>query len=105
MSASGDIYYYDYETVKWAGGTAYAWVLTDYIKPLNGVLSFGSLVEVECGTPLRFKWLSTDYMSGPMGKGDLLGSTKEDASWSYPRPNTVWDSVVGSLCQVGKLKG
>ena len=94
----GRTYYVDFERIRKHDGYVYWWGLTDYLKAVDGDLSYKQYNQGDCKL-FRFKYLSDSYHKQPMGKGDKTGgSNKPDKDWSYPSPNSVVETILKSVC-------
>ena len=94
----GTTYYIDYDTVKENNGSVYYWELQDLLKPdSDRDLSYKSLVEVDCGTPRKFRYLSVSYYTQPMAGGKVTEMNPHD-EWYYPKPNSVSGIMTKRVC-------
>jgi len=100
-ASSGDIYYVDDQTISERGGYVYFWTLQDKVKPDDdGDLSGIAYYEGDCSM-LRFKYLSLNFYSQPMGGGN---STKVDIDndWRYQPPGSVGEALLDYVCDYVK---
>jgi hypothetical protein len=97
-NTAGTTYYLDFERIRKYNGYVYYWMLSDYLKAsLTGTLS--SKVYSQCDCKLfRFKGLSYSYHKEPMGGGTGNTDSVPDKEWKYPRPNSVDEEVLQTVC-------
>ena len=96
---SGNTYYIDFDTVKENNGYVYYWDLEDLLKPdSDGDLSYKRLVEVDCGTPRKFRLLSEIWYAQPMASGSTSGGRNTASEWKYPQPDSVGVTITNKVC-------
>ena len=99
----GDTFYVDFERIRKHGGYVYYWRLVDYLKPDKwGDSSAQMYVQGDCKL-LRSKTLAWSTYTRPMGRGDhSTFINKPNKNWTYPRPNSVSESDLKSVCASAK---
>ena len=85
---SGHTHYIDFERIRNHDGFVYFWMLSDYIKPIEGNLSEKNYRQADCEL-LRFKILSGSFHKEPMGYGTGDVQEVEKKGWRYPPPMSV----------------
>ena len=95
---SGDIYYLDFERIRKHDGYVYFWELADHLKPTpQGHLSDKMYKQGDCKL-FRFKSLSYIFYDEPMGGGTGDTVNEPDKEWRDPRPNSVDEEVLQTVC-------
>jgi hypothetical protein len=95
-TVNGNTFYVNFERIKKQGGYVYFWVLGDYLKPKDGVLSYKNYRQGDCKL-FRHKILSWSFHKEPMGGGTGQSITPNSV-WTYPSPNSVGKTVLKSVC-------
>ena len=91
-------YYVDFERIRKHGGYVYWWDMTSYSKPSEqGNLSVQDYNQGDCKL-LRFKNLSQTAFEQRMGGGINKTNNVPDKEWTYPRPNSVIETILTSVC-------
>tara|TARA_B100001093_G_C26375564_1_gene820636 strand:- start:310 stop:687 length:378 start_codon:yes stop_codon:yes gene_type:complete len=99
-SNSGDTFYLDYETIRKHNGFIYWWEMSDYMKPLkDGYMSGNAYKEGDCKI-FRYRYLTINLYSNSMGTGTSENVTFEDDEWTYPKPDTVAESMLKIICRL-----
>jgi len=97
-SIANDVFYVDYDRIRFNNGNVYFWVLNDYQKPLStGHKSSKSYMMGDCKM-YRVKGLTSTFYMGQMGKGDFITSNNE-RNWIYPIPNSIDDAILKFVCE------
>ena len=97
-SMDGHTFYVDFERIRKHDGYFYFWVLTDFLKPLEGHLSGKAYKQGDCKL-FRFKYLSASFHKEPMGRGtSSLSSNKPEEEWTYPHPSSVFEIMLKKVC-------
>ena len=96
---SGNTFYIDLERIRKVDGYVYWWDLANYLKPTNtGMLSSKQYRQGDCKL-FRYKYLSDNYFSLPMGKGDVKGGSNiPDKNWRYAPPKSAGEKILKSVC-------
>ena len=94
-----DTFYVDFDRVRIVNGYVYFWILTDRLKPDSyGDLSFKGEMKVDCKL-FRFRFLSFNAYSQPMGKGKYsVSNSRPDTEWRYPEPNSSLQIILRAVC-------
>lgn len=100
-SVDGDTYYIDTDTIKEHKGYVYYWKLVDRIKPMDGIMSYKSYIQGDCGEGFvllkQHRRLSFILYKQPMGRG--TGHTNNSPNeWTYPSPSSVGGGVLNYVC-------
>jgi hypothetical protein len=95
-TVNGNTFYIDFERTKKQGGYVYFWVLGDYLKPEEGVLSYKNYRQGNCKL-FRHKILSWSFHKEPMGGGTGQSITTNPVL-TYPSPNSVGEIVLKAVC-------
>lgn len=100
-SSNGNTFYIDFETVKEKNGRVYYWELIDALKPTSsGVLSSKSLSEVDCGTPRKFRTVSSLCYTKPMAAGGIKNhKNNQQNEWNYAAKNSVAQVMMNAACE------
>ena len=96
----GVIFYVDFDRIRQHGGYVYYWVLGDYIKPVEGDLSYKGYHQGDCKL-FRYKYLSYSDHKEPMGQGTGKNLTPRD-KWTYPSPGSSGEINLKSVCNFAK---
>ena len=94
---SGATLYVDFERIRKHDGYVYWWTLIDLLKPFNGMLSYKVYNQGDCKL-FRHKILSNSIHEEPMGGGTGKTDNRSDKEWSYPSPNTVYETALKAVC-------
>ena len=99
VTVEGVEFYVDFERIREHDGYVYYWRLSNYLKPNSwGSLSAKIYIQGDCRL-FRLKYLSSSFYKGPMGTGELNGSSNEpDKEWTYPTPNSSFESILKKIC-------
>ena len=98
-NVDGNTFYVDFDRIRKHDGYVYFWKLTDYLKPIEGVLSNKMYNQSDCKL-FRHKLLSASFHNEPMGEGtgetgELTGKHKD---WQYPSPDSSIETVLKQVC-------
>ena len=93
------MWYLDFDTVKTDSKYVYAWTLTDYKEDKESVKAY---IQLDCGIPSKYKFLSITYYEGNMGYGKIHAG--DDTDWRYPQPKSVLESFTSYLCLWSKVQ-
>ncbi|HIF36736.1 MAG TPA: hypothetical protein EYQ71_09065 [Candidatus Thioglobus sp.] len=100
MSETGDISYFDRNSIKEHNGYIYWWELNDMLKPNeDGVMSDKQYKQGDCGVG-RYKTLRFIFYVQSMGKG--AGEGINDDAWMYPSPGTIGRITLDYACNYVK---
>ena len=95
---NGSTYYVDFDRIRKQGGYVYWWELSDYLKPISGVLSGKLYKQGDCKV-FRFKILSDSYYKEPMINGTPFESSNTpDKEWTNPPPDSIGETVLKKVC-------
>ena len=89
--------YYDRDRVIKSRKYLYFWILTDYIKPKWGVLSYSTYTQLNCSI-LRFKNLKYQWYENSMGEGEMTDSTPR-YEWKYHHPDSSGEELLNKVCE------
>ena len=91
--------YIDAKRIRKTGEYVYYWILGDYLKPMDGILSAKTYYQGDCKL-LRYKNLSYSFHKEPMGRGvgDVQKPLKSSLGWKIPSPNTSDELVLTVVC-------
>jgi hypothetical protein len=94
-------FYVDFERIRKVDGYVYFWILRDYLKSTEtGVLSGKVYNQGDCKL-FRFKLLMYLFHKEPMGGGNAR-SEIPSGEWNYPPPNSVYETILKSVCAYAK---
>lgn len=96
----GNTYYVDFERIRKHGGYVYYWLLSDYLKPIEGYLSSKTYNQGDCNL-FGYKNLSFSSHKGPMSGGISESKTNPD-KWVYPSPDSTSETILKSVCAYAK---
>ena len=92
--------YIDFERIRKHDGYVYYWTLSDYLTlSPSGYLSGMSYSQGDCNL-MRVKPLRYVLYKLPMGQGLGDDSTPIKNDWKYPRPNSVSEGLLKSVCNL-----
>jgi len=90
--------YIDPATIKKEGHLRRAWSLVELRKPdSSGGLSRKHFMEYDCKDE-RVRILQATVSRGPMGRGEITGSTLRPSEWSYIAPGMVAEKIFKYVC-------
>jgi len=92
----GNTFYVDFERIRKHDGFVYYWWLIDYLKPIEGNLSYKVYTQGDCKL-FRLKGLSGSSHKEPMGGGGGEQFTPPD-KWEYPPPNSSIEDILKKVC-------
>ncbi len=97
-SVSGDDFYVDFDRIRKHEGYVYYWTLSNYLEPSTyGDLSDEKYRKGDCKL-FRDQILSSLVYKQAMGKGDGDGPYNPSSKWVYPKPNSILEIVLQSVC-------
>ncbi len=95
----GSNYYVDFDRIRFHGGYVYWWDMSDYLKPVNNVMSTKSYNQGDCNR-FRFKMLSASVSAEPMSSaGAFYYGIKVSPDWVYPPPNDINEIILNLVCK------
>jgi len=94
---NGSSFYLESDTIKQNSGYIYWWLLTDYLKPIDGDLSTEVYVQTDCSIA-REKHLSFTSYSKSMGRGIRTSTFEPPDKWMYPNPGSVSKKFLDYIC-------
>tara|TARA_B100000963_G_C22179450_1_gene473814 strand:- start:127 stop:528 length:402 start_codon:yes stop_codon:yes gene_type:complete len=98
-SSSGDVYYFDLNSIKRTGNNVYFLKLRDYLKPDQfGDLSNIIYHEVNCSS-MEFKYLKDFYYSLPMGNGEPSSINNKISDWKKARKGSIGETILKFVCK------
>ena len=98
-SVKGNTFYVDYERIRKHGGYVYFWMLSAFLKPEEGISSMKTEIEVDCGTPRKYRGLRRLLYKEPMGEGKVVyEDSDEEQEWSCPTPDSIFEAWLKIVC-------
>lgn len=95
-----DSFYVDLDRIRKLDGYLYFWILIDNSKPNEyGTLSTQVYYQGDCKF-FKYKPLTFSFHKEPMGGGAFETSSPIDKDWKYPLPDSVFEYVLESLCEI-----
>ena len=91
-------YYYDKDRVRKSVKYLYFWLLTDYIKPMDGTLSVTNYTQLDCSI-FRFTILKYQTYNKSMGEGKMTTDLTPPDKWIYPQPNSSIEVMFNEICE------
>jgi hypothetical protein len=99
---SEDMFYLDPSTLKVAGTSRIAWMLTDFHVPQRQeIRSVAAMFEFDCAGGRSRARTMTMY-AGRMGSGKSILFVPDDpfTPWQYPAPNTANSAALKLICSM-----
>ena len=93
--------YYDKDIVRKSGKYLYFWMLLDFLKPINGDLSFNSYTQLDCSI-FRYKTLKLQSYNKSMGRGIMTTDKTpkgERGELKYPQPESTFEIMFNKICE------
>ena len=97
-NTSGSSFYLDLDTIKQHNGYVYWWLLSDYLKPIDGDMSTELYIQTDCAIA-REKHLSFNSYDKPMGSGSKTSSFTPPDKWHYPTLGSVGRIKLDYICK------
>ena len=90
--------YLDEQSIRKNDGYVYAWMLIDFITPMeDGVMSAKIYREIDCKA-FRFKTLTFIFYKQPMGEGEGDSQTSQNQEWQYPPHAGDDETMLNKVC-------
>ena len=89
--------YIDAKRIRKTGEYVYYWILGDYLKPMDGILSAKTYYQGDCKL-FRYKSLSGSFHKEPMAGGSSVNYSPKNPNWKYPPSNSVIEQILKSYC-------
>ena len=99
----GDKFYYNKDGVRKNGKFIYFWILSDFLKPIEGDFSSIEYQELDCSI-FRFKNLKYQVYKNSMGEGRPRYSWTPTAEWEYPLPNSLREEMFEEICNYDSIE-
>ena len=93
----GSNYYVDLGRVRHHGGYVYWWDMSDYLKPVDNVMSAKAYNQGDCGA-FRYKILSLSVSAEPISGSGLYYSKSFPVEWQFPPPNDINEIILNLVC-------
>ena len=90
-------YYVDLGRVRHHGGYVYWWDMSDYLKPVDNVMSAKAYNQGDCGA-FRYKILSLSVSAEPISGSGLYYSKSFPVEWQFPPPNDINEIILNLVC-------
>ena len=96
-STSGDTFYVEQNTIRENNGYVYSWILIEYAKSSDGMMSSKIYTQFDCGV-FRFKDLAFVSYNQSMGNGEIRNEFTPPDDWRYPMSKTMDYAVLDFVC-------
>ena len=95
----GTKYFIDFDRIRKARGKVYAWMMQSFPEQTeSGIGSIEAYNEVECEL-FRLRIIRYNAFAQDLARGTPFTSfNEENPEWVYPRPNSVNETQLSSVC-------
>ena len=93
----GTAFYIDFDNIKKYEQYLHVWMLANYPKPTDGLLSTKSLWKFDCNI-LRMKPLSVAGYVLQMSEGAPRTTINKEQKWASPPPESTFRYILKRVC-------
>ena len=97
-NSTGSVFFVDKLSIKKVRNTRYFYVLTDYSKPHQNVLSAKIYIEGNC-IKSEYRFLKDIYFAEPMANGNIIDTINETSEWTQYDSSQIMGTIMKYVCE------
>tara|TARA_B100000900_G_scaffold328069_1_gene288281 strand:+ start:70 stop:459 length:390 start_codon:yes stop_codon:yes gene_type:complete len=97
-NVSGSVFFVDKSSIKRKSDTVFFYLLVDYAKPSDNVLSVKTYIEGNCNKSI-FRFLKDMYYDEPMGNGRVIETINETGDWDNYNQTQIMGKIMKYICK------
>ena len=98
QNVNGSAFFVEKASIKKNSNKVFFYLLTDYNRPNNNVLSVTAYIEGNCNQ-YSWRFLKDIYYAEPMGNGDVIDTINEVGEWNSSIKNSIMEKVMKYVCK------
>ena len=98
QNTNGSAFFVDKSSIKKNSDTVYFYLLTDYYKPKDNILSVTAYIEGSC-SKYSWRFLKDIYYGEPMGNGVVVNTINEPGEWNSNVKKSIMEKVMRYVCK------
>ena len=97
-NSTGSVFFVDKLSIKKVRNNRYFYVLTDYSKPHQNVLSAKIYIEGNC-IKSEYRFLKDIYFAEPMANGNIIDTINETSEWTPYDSSQIMGTIMRYVCE------
>ena len=97
-NTGGSVFFVDKSSIKKTRNITYFYLLADYSKPDQGVLSVKTYIEGNCNKS-KYRFLKDIYFAEPMGNGNIIETINEAGEWTPYDNSQIMGVIMKYVCE------
>ena len=97
-NVSGSVFFVDKSSIKRKSDIIYFYLLVDYVKPTDNVLSVKTYIEGNCNKYI-YRFLKDIYYDEPMGNGRVIETINETGDWENYDQTQMMGKIMEYTCR------